>query len=263
MILIKKMLRAILLVAFLGVTFGFQQVSQVVIQHVTHEDTRSTSARFKNWIRIPIEVDNPTIKRIIWCRSLFHHTVERDVDPTNLLRSTPFVSSETQVGCNSPGLVLMQLYPGSYVSVHQPEEEPRIVYIDPSGFDGMWDDQHDMEVVIEMRINQTTMANHIAKFDAVKKDVEVETTTAEVTTASPLSPKKTHPWGAVLGIFFGGAAVFGLMAYGMYRRKMGAFAARKKGHAMDDLIDSNSVEMSDLDSDEAIRLRMNNEVQED
>jgi hypothetical protein len=117
-----------------------------------------------------------------------------------------------EFGCSSPGFVHFQMYPGSKMMSHQPEDEPQVIYIDPVAFGGIWDEKHEMEIIVDMRVSSTHTAQHVARFNFPAQEKNVATKEPVV--------KPTHPWKAVLGILLGGMVFFACMAYFMYRSKM-------------------------------------------
>ena len=151
----------------------------------------------------------PCVKRVLWCRAL------PPVGTTSATqRSTAFtasslldlpeardVSSSDLQGCATPGLVHMQLYPGSHVAVHQPRTEPHVVLVDTRAFYGAWDESHAMEVVVEMRINATASARHISRFHAPMR--------AAAVSSSPASAhgSHSHNWGGAAILFIAGGAL--------------------------------------------------------
>lgn len=214
----------IALLLLLPIVNAFQTPSQIITQRISHDAVKSDSPRFRNWIRIPLHPELismfngevPLIKRILWCRSIGSgkENSARLADPTNLLRGMALVEPNAEeFGCSSPGFVHFQMYPGSKMMTHQPDDEPQVIYIDPASFGGIWDETHEMEIVVDMRVSTTHTAQHVARFNFPKNIVA---------TKKPIVPPP-HPWKAVLGILLGGMVFFACMAYFMYRSKMEKF----------------------------------------
>ena len=199
---------------------GFQNPSQVITQRITHDAVKSDSPRFRNWIRIPLHPElielfdgqTPLIKRVLWCRSvsLPGSTSTRNADPSNLLRSMSLVEpNPTEFGCASPGFAHFQMYPGSRMMTHQPEDEPQTLYVDPSEFGGLWDEKHEMEVVVDLRVTPTHTAQHVVRFNFTPKKP-----------VTSYEHRTQHPWKSVLAILVGGMVFFACMAYIMYRSRL-------------------------------------------
>lgn len=216
----------------IGCAFAFQAASQVVVQRSSSEN-----ASGKNRIRIPLHADivkmfggeTPLVKRILWCRALSPSNQARYVDPMNLLRNNVIEQPFEDVGCATPGMIHFQIYPGA-VLAHQSDEEPNVIYIDSNGFGSLWDEKLPMEIVVELRVNENTLAQHVAKFEWKEPKT--------------VKPGKTHPWKSVLGLLVGGAVFFVCMGVLMYRNKMDKIKRKADDEPL-------------VDSDEAILERMN------
>lgn len=212
-----------LLLLFLAAAHAFQFESQVILRRQSFADVKSGS----DWVRVDLHRDfgdSPTVKRVYWCRTLVVPTVASRAaiafSASNLLRSLDGPRSEEGDDCSAPGLLHMQLYPGMEAAVFQPETEPSALYIDPTHFEALWDEQHAMNVVVEMRINATTTAQQVTRFNQPHDRVPIveAATTAAITPPPPSA--RAHPWGKALLFLCGGGVFFAsVVAFRLYRQR--------------------------------------------
>jgi len=229
--------------------YASAQVSQVTIHRITDYDARHQRVGMQGWIPLRLhpdlvkQFDNgiPIVKRVLWCKALepngaVHSDAMRSLDlvrsETNLLRDAYANADQQQDadirGCHSPGLVHMQIYPGSHVAVHQPVDEPGVLYIDPTHFYNGWETNHQMDVVVEMRVNPTTTARNIVRFNAINplsaadeqsfpaEDADTFGGDTAPTHQTHQTSNHTHPWGGVAALFFVGAAVMVVLGAAYY-----------------------------------------------
>lgn len=193
--------------------------SQIELHLVSDAEPRM-QRRDSRWVPVPLHAElvrelqgmDPMIKRVLWCRELrpvgeVDAQVMRSAElGPNLLQERYGPVSPDLRACTAPGLLHLQLYPGSDVALHQPANEPNMLYVQPDHFWGMWDDAHQMNVVVEMRINETATARHVTRFNP---RVPIEEVTQEET-----APRHSHPWtGALLLLLAGIAVLAGVAAY--------------------------------------------------
>ena len=249
---------ALVLALALAAAHAFQYESQVVIRRQSYA---AAPAAGSDWVRVDLHRDfgeSPTVKRIYWCRTLLVKEVASRASiafsASNLLRSLDSVRS-SDGDCDAPGLLHMQLYPGLEAATFQPETEPGAIYIDPAHFESLWDDKHAMNVVVEMRINATTTAQQVTRFNQPHNRQDEDTTTTPTTAApitAPPTPGHTHPWWRALLFLCGGGIFFaGVVAFRLYRTRR---ATMNRG-ALSLLSSEESLVPSDTDNDDEAILR--------
>ena len=213
-----------ILFAFLFYGLACALPSHVVVQR--EADSVASGAH----VRIDLHSDlmrlfpsAPPVKRVLWCRSLVPQDKEATItarapEEGNLLRSEYTWGSPQLNACSSPGLIRMQIYPGSSVAVRQPRSDPYSITIDTDAFWGAWDTKHRMEVIVEMHVNDTCTARHVSRFNA-------ETRAAAT---APDTPNHQHPWGGMALLFFGGGAAMACVAaVRMYGGDLERFVRRR------------------------------------
>lgn len=218
------MIALVVLALLISATHAFQYESQVIIRRQSYASAPAASG---DWVRVDLHRDfgdSPTVKRIYWCRTLLVKEVASRASiafsAANLLRSLDGVRSG-ESDCGAPGLLHMQLYPGLEAATFQPETEPGAIYIDPAHFESLWDDKHAMNVVVEMRINSTTTAQQVTRFNQPhnRQDEDTTTTTTLAPTTAP-APGHSHPWFRALLFLCGGGLFFaGVVAFRLYRTR--------------------------------------------